>query len=574
MAVSTNDEEQPLLAGTRNTVDSTCDRNGSEIHDESFSSSKNAKGMTIERRRLKFIFPALAIGIFLAACDQTIIVSSYAQIGSDLNELDKIAWLATAYLCTTTSFQPLYGKLGDIFGSKACIVFAYSMFGFGAMLCGLARNMNQLIVARALTGIGAGGIITVVSILLSNIVTLEERGIWQGYVNMVFACGAGLGAPLGGILTDAIGWRWAFIAQGPLCAIAVLLISALLRLPAETRSQKAELKRVDFLGAASLIFCLILLLVFLDRLASDKGNKWESYSWLVGSAVLFLIFLSVEKRYASDPLTPLHLLFGREFLGAYLALAFGNVAWYGIIFYVPLLYQVVGHFPASIAGALLLPGIGSGIIGGFVGGAILKRREAAGFFRLAIGSYPLVTTACMGIALGASIFWTGAPVVAVVVVVSISLFIGGLGNGGGLTATLVVVVVVASPEDQAIVTACVYLYRQLGTTIGLAIISLVFRRALAKSLIQRLLNVPELRLDTEEVLKGVGQSLKYLNQLPLEGRIIVEEAYGDACIAVFLMCAALAICAVVSSVFINEERAKHHKTSLAELQDEVDEENR
>lgn len=359
-----------------------------------------------------------------------------------------------------------------------------------------------------------------------------------------------------------------------MCAIAVLLISTLLQLPAESRSQKAELKRVDFLGAASLISCLVLLLVFLDQLASDKANKWESYSWLIGSAILLFLFLSVEKRYAFDPLTPLRLLFGREFLGAYLALAFGNVAWYGIIFYVPLLYQAVGHFPASVAGALLLPGIGSGIIGGFVGGAILKRREAAGFFRLAIGSYPLVTTACIGVALGAGVFWTGAPVAAVIVVVSISLFIGGLGNGGGMTATLVVVVVVASPEDQAIVTACVYLYRQLGTTIGLAIISLVFRRALAKSLIQRLSNMPELRLDTEEVLKGVGRSLKYLDQLPLEGRIIVEAAYGDACVAVFIVCAALAICAVVSSFFINEERAKHHKTSLAELQDEVDEENR
>ncbi|TGO20044.1 hypothetical protein BTUL_0001g00510 [Botrytis tulipae] len=93
--VSTNDEEQPLLAGT-NTVDSICDSNGSEVHDVSFSSSKNSREMSTERRRLKFIFPALAIGIFLAACDQTIIVSSYAQIGSDLNELDKIAWLATA----------------------------------------------------------------------------------------------------------------------------------------------------------------------------------------------------------------------------------------------------------------------------------------------------------------------------------------------------------------------------------------------------------------------------------------------------------------------------------------------
>lgn len=122
------------------------------------------------------------------------------------------------YLCTTTAFQPLYGKLGDIFGRKACILFSYSLFGLGTLLCGLAQTMNQLIVSRVcvsnqigmesrslqrvlyeqgLTGVGAGGMLTSVSILLSDVVALEERGIWQGYVNMIFACGAGLGAPLG-----------------------------------------------------------------------------------------------------------------------------------------------------------------------------------------------------------------------------------------------------------------------------------------------------------------------------------------------------------------------------------------
>jgi len=299
---------------------------------------------------------------------------------------------------------------------------------------------------------------------------------------------------------------------------------------------------------------------------STKPEKLTTYLWLIGSAASFLAFLWVEKKIALDPLTPLRLLFGRDFLGAYLALAFGNVAWYGVIFYVPLLYQATGHFSASAAGTLLLPGISSAIIGGFVGGTILKRGGATGFSRLALGSYPLVAVACVGTALGAGLLWKQTSVVSAITTLSASLFIGGLGNGGGMTATLVVVVVVASPEDQAVVTACVYLYRQLGATVGLAVLSLVFRQVLAASLIQRLEGAPAMGLDTDEVVRRVQESLEYLEQLPEEMRIIVEAAYGEACRAVFLVSAGLAVCAIISALFIKEKRGR--KLELRNVPDE------
>ncbi|KAK4205033.1 MFS general substrate transporter [Triangularia verruculosa] len=534
-------ETQPLLAVPANVVDG---ENGGAAEAE------NVHVQSELRANLKFIFPALAIGIFLAAGDQTIIISSYGRIGSDLNELDKTAWLATAYLCTTTSFQPLYGKLGDIFGRKACLLFAFSVFGLGALLCGLAGDMTQLIAARALTGVGAGGIITVVSILLSDIVTLEERGVWQSYVNMVFALGAGLGAPLGGVLTDAIGWRWAFIVQAPLIAVAIVLVFVLLPpgVVSEDESTTAKLAQVDFLGAAALIAFLVTLLVFLDRI-SAAGAGWDSYLWLLASAISLAAFLFIEQKVASNPLTPLRLLFGKDFLGAYLGLAFGNVAWYGVLFYVPLVYQVVSHFSPSLSGTLLLPGISSGIIGGFVGGAVLKRKKGTGFRGLALGSYPLVTAACLGVAVGAGLFHTGASMATIIVVMSTALFIGGLGNGAGMTATLVVVVAVAAPEDQAVVTACVYLYRQLGATVGLALISMVFRRALTENLVRKLVGV-----DVDEIVRRVSESLDYLPHLPAETRKVVENAYGSACQAALLVCTGLAVCAIVYSCFIREKR--------------------
>ncbi|KAA8908235.1 MFS multidrug transporter [Sphaerosporella brunnea] len=161
--------------------------------------------------KIQYILPALALGIFLAAMDNTIVVSSYGAIGNDLKELNRTSWIATAYLLTTTSFQPLYGKLSDIFGRKASLLFAYAVFGIGCLACGMSMSLEQLVAARAFAGIGGGGMTTVVSILVSDIVGLRSRGTWQGVLNIVFASGAAAGAPLGGIIADTIGWRWAFI---------------------------------------------------------------------------------------------------------------------------------------------------------------------------------------------------------------------------------------------------------------------------------------------------------------------------------------------------------------------------
>lgn len=182
------------------------------------------EGLPEVKARMKYIFPAIAIGVFLSAADQTIIVSSSGKIGSELDSLSLVSWIATAYFLTLTSFQPLYGKLSDIFGRKPCLLFGYMVFGLGCLFCGLAQNMNQLIAARAFSGIGGGGMTTVVSILLSDTVPLRERGKWQGYVNIIYATGASTGAPLGGILADSIGWRWAFLLQAPLCLAAFVAV--------------------------------------------------------------------------------------------------------------------------------------------------------------------------------------------------------------------------------------------------------------------------------------------------------------------------------------------------------------
>lgn len=129
-------------------------------------------------------------------------------MGNDLNALNSVGWVATSYLLTLTCAQPLYGKLSDIFGRKEALLFGYAVFGLGSLFCGIAQTMAQLCIARAVAGIGGGGMTAVVSILITDIVPLRERGIWQGYINLIYAVGTSTGAPLGGLLADSIGWRW------------------------------------------------------------------------------------------------------------------------------------------------------------------------------------------------------------------------------------------------------------------------------------------------------------------------------------------------------------------------------
>lgn len=298
---------------------------------------------------MPYIFPALSIGVFLAAADQTIIVSSYGRIGSDLHALDRTGWIATAYFLTLTSFQPLYGKLSDIFSRKSCLLFAYIVFGLGCLGCGLAANINQLVVARAVAGIGGGGMTTVVSILLSDVIPLKERGTWQGYINIIYASGAGIGAPLGGLFADGVGWRWSFLCQAPLCLLAFAAVAVFVKLPAkeevdhvtevvgvdgetEGKGQKAwkkKLKRIDFLGAAVLVAAVFALLLGLDR---GSNVAWRTASCLVPLCVsfpLFALFLYIEWRVAAEPFAPGHIILERTLFACYLCNFFSFAGYLG-----------------------------------------------------------------------------------------------------------------------------------------------------------------------------------------------------------------------------------------------------
>ncbi|KAJ5634325.1 hypothetical protein N7528_002167 [Penicillium herquei] len=495
------------------------------------------------QKQLKYIIPAISLGIFLSAADQTIIMASYGQIGSDLKALNLTSWIATSYFLTLTSFQPLYGKLSDIFGRKGCLLFAYAIFGTGCLFCGLARNIYELIAARVFQGIGGGGMTTVVSILMSDIVPLRDRGLWQGIINIIWATGSGMGAPLGGILADYIGWRWAFLAQFPLCIVAFTAVSLMLKLPArENVHWKDKLRRIDFVGAIVLVGAVLGFLVGLDRGSNVSWTMPLTLASLGISVVLFILFVLVEIYLAAEPFAPGHIIFNRTFFACYCCNFFSFGGWLAALFYIPLYFQAVDGVSATIAGVRLLPSILTGVCGSLFAGAIMK--WSGKYYWLTIASYTSLTTGCFLIYLS-----SGGATTSLIAMI-IGMCMSSFGNGIGVTTTLIGLISNATVEDQAVVTACSYLFRSLGSVIGLSLSSTVVQQLLRE----------QLRIDLhdskniDEIVDGVRESLDYIKQLDPDIANIVRHCYGWSTNKGFAFLTGVVFFALLSAFFIKEAK--------------------
>lgn len=500
-------------------------------------------------RMAKLIIP-LGLGVFLAAMDQTIVASSYASIGNELKELQRTSWVATGYMLTLTSFQPLYGKLSDIYGRKGCLLFAYAVFGIGCLLCGLARNMNELIAARALAGLGGGGMSTVVTILVSDIVPLRSRGTWQGILNIIFATGSATGAPLGGLLADGIGWRWAFLVQTPMTFLAFAIVSFALHLPVKEQDStdfRTKVRRIDFLGALTLVSGILALLVALDRGGNVSWSSPITIGSLAASVVLLSLFALVETRIASEPFAPSRVLAHPSLLAAFFCNFFGVASAMCVVFHVALLLQAAHGASAAQAGLGLLPAIIGGVSGSLGGGLLMQKTgkyywlTASMYCVMVLGVAAIVGSTYFGdenARLGFGLAEGGLAVMSI-------------GNGAGITTTLIAIIACASTADQAIATAISYLFRSLGSVLGISLGSTLVQDTLRTDLRARLAGRPG--VDVEKIVEQTRASLASLKTLPPAIQEIVRASYAEAVRRAFVFALVLAIGAAVSSFFVKEK---------------------
>ena len=348
---------------------------------------------------VRTILMSLLLSMFLAALDQTIVATALPTIGRQFHDVSSLSWVITAYLLASTAVAPVFGTLSDIYGRRAMIISALSLFIAGSILCALAPNMPVLILARGLQGLGGGGIMPVVQTVISDVVTPRERGQYQAYFSGVWVA-AGVGGPvLGGLFAEHLHWSMIFWINVPLAAAALaLLLPKMGKIPVYHR-----LRKVDWLGGVLLMASAVVFMLVL----SWGGNR---YLWLsptimamVGGSVALMLAFVWHARNADEPFLPLSLMGGTVVPYGMAAGGFALGAMMGLTVHLPLYYEVVYHLSASEAGLGLIPLAAISTCGAAIAGRTMAR--ARRYKRVAIIGTSFATLAGCALALVTPSLW-------------------------------------------------------------------------------------------------------------------------------------------------------------------------
>lgn len=352
----------------------------------------------LTQAEIRALLIGLVVAMFLAALDQTIVAIALPTIGRQFNDMTNLSWIVTAYLLTATAVAPVFGTLSDIFGRRLMLIIALGVFVAGSVLCALAPNMLTLIIARALQGLGGGGIIPVVQTIIADAISPKERGKYQAYFSGVWLAAGVSGPLLGGVITEYLSWTVIFWINLPLTLLAlVVLLPRLNRLPVHYRKRK-----VDWLGGLLLMASAVAVLLVLTW--GGVHYRWGSPAilcMLLGAAVLAVLFVLHANR-TSEPFVPLHLLSGTVVPYAILAGGLTVGALLGLTVYLPMYYETVYQLSAAQAGLALLPLVALSVPGSWVAGRVMLKMQrylwititggfvaAAGFAIMALVYMPL-----------------------------------------------------------------------------------------------------------------------------------------------------------------------------------------
>jgi EmrB/QacA subfamily drug resistance transporter len=349
----------------------------------------DAPRVALTQREVRTILMSLLLTMFLAALDQTIVATALPTIGRQFHEVTNLSWVISAYLLASTAVAPVFGTLSDIYGRRAMIVTALSLFIAGSVLCAVAPNMVTLIAGRGLQGLGGGGILPIVQTVISDVVTPRERGQYQAYFSGVWVT-AGIGGPiLGGLFAEHLHWSMIFWINLPLGVVALaLLVPKMAKIPVFHRRRK-----VDWLGGVLLMASAVALMLVLTW----GGNR---FAWLsptilamTGAAVVLASSFVWHALRTSEPFLPLQLMSGSVVPFAMAAGGCAMGAMVGLTVHLPLYYEVVYHLGASDAGLALIPIAAVSVAGAAIAGRAMVR--AKHYKRVAItGTSCAALTAC------------------------------------------------------------------------------------------------------------------------------------------------------------------------------------
>jgi EmrB/QacA subfamily drug resistance transporter len=509
-------------------------------------------------RQIMLVFSGLMAGMLLAALDQTIVSTALPTIVGELGNQERLAWVVTAYLLSSTVSTPLWGKISDLYGRKRLYQLAIVVFVVGSMLIGLAQNLGFLIAFRAMQGLGAGGLMALSQAIIGDIVSPRERGRYQGYMGSVFAFASVAGPLLGGFFVDHLSWRWCFYINLPIGIAAFLLTSAVLRMDVR-RVQH----RVDYLGAALLVGGVSPLLLMLEW--GGREYEWSSPTIIglgVGGAVVLGLFVAQEQR-AEEPILPLRLFRNDVFTVASMCNLVVGVSMFGAIIFMPQYLQIVKGKSPTTSGLLMTPMMLGMMVTMITTGRLIAR---TGRYR----RYPIAGLVILPIGLG---LLSRLDVSTSLVQMGLSILVVGVGVG--LVMQVLVLAAQNSVEhrDLGVATSAVTFFRSMGGAVGVAVFGAIMSNRLAHH-IPRLLP-PSAR----DALAGRGdQDLSALLGSPAEIRELpapfvhaIVEGFARSIHVVFLVGIPFALIGLLISLFLREHelRTTSHVGSAAAMGEDL-----
>jgi len=424
-----------------------------------------------ERHRLALILPGLLLGMLLAALDQTIVGTAMPRVIAELQGLEHYAWVFTAYMLASTVTVPLYGKLSDIYGRRTFFLFGMVVFLIGSALSGMSQSMTQLILFRALQGLGGGALFPIAIAIVGDLFPPAERGKWQGLFAAVFGFSAIVGPSLGGWITDHWGWRWVFYVNMPIGLLALLTTGLTMPKLASGRQH-----RIDYLGAALLVAGVTPMLLAFSWAGTEYPWGSAQIIGLFAVSVVFLALFTVIELRAPEPILDLRLFKNRIYTPTLLAAFLIAIGMFGTILYLPLFVQAVLGRTATNSGAVLTPMMLAFVFSSVVGGQILSRTGR--YKALAIGTVAIATLG-MYLLSRMDVTTTNATVVRNMIVL-------GLGIGTTMSLFTIVIQNAFPPERLGEVTSALTFFRSIGGTVGAAILGTVMTNRFQSELTARI----------------------------------------------------------------------------------------
>src|SRR2546430_2289566 len=478
----------------------------------------------------------VALALFLAALDQTIVGTALPRIVSDLNGLDYFAWVATAYLVTSTILTPIAGKLGDLFGRKPFLLVGMIGFAIASPLCGQAQNMAELVAFRALQGVFGGVLFASVFATIAGLSSPAQRARLQGVFAGIFAIASVFGPAVAGYLHDNLSWRWIFNFNVPVGILAIGAVS--LTLPSVRHS--ASWRDIDFAGALTLAATLVPLLIALSITRDHEFTSPEVVGLLLITAVMGVIFFIIERR-DPHPVVPFDLWKNPTFA---VSTAIGfllGFAMFGAILFVGLVYQGVLGLPATNSGLLITPLMAGLIISSLITGQLMVRMRryrylgTVGAVILAVGLYLLAQVT------------VSTPEVEVVR----DLVLIGLGVGVGMPLYLNATQSAVDPRYLGVVSSQIQFWRNIGSTVGVAVLGAVLSPELTQKIVA---SIPP-QFAGAIPANGNAQAIfdpAVIQRIPPPVLVAIRSALATSLHDIFIIAAGVAALAVVLSLFLQE----------------------